>query len=128
MRPYIIIKEFGCIKRISANNDLICYDDMTLLHVATSTNRVDMAEILIKYGADVNARAEYNITPLYIAAYSNNVEMVKLLLKYNADPTIKNKHGRGPKEVTSSDEICKLLSDSNHGTVTPAQAGVQEPQ
>ena len=44
-----------------------------------------MAELLLKYKADINAVVDVKDTVLMIAVDNNNMEMVKLLLSYGAD-------------------------------------------
>lgn len=67
----------------------------TLLHEATGMgdiswpeNIVELVEILIYYGADVNVREhmEEGETPLHHAVSVNNVEVAEVLLKHGADP------------------------------------------
>lgn len=54
------------------------------LHYAASAGNTEMAELLLKKGADVNARTLRGITPLYMAAREGHTETVKLLLKAKA--------------------------------------------
>ena len=88
----------------------------TPLMVAVGHNKLstDIAEFLIKNGADVNAKNNYNSTPLTIACESGNVKMVKLLVKYGAD--VNNpmtEHGSWPLLAADSDEIEEFLIE--HG-------------
>lgn len=55
------------------------------LHVAVHHNQRKVAEILIKYGANVNDSDNYGRTPLFLAAQLNKVEMAELLIKCGAD-------------------------------------------
>jgi ankyrin repeat protein len=52
---------------------------------AASSNRIDLAKLLIEHGADVNQRSVSGLTALHYAALENNDEMAKLLLKNKAD-------------------------------------------
>ena len=60
----------------------------TALHVATRNNRLMAIEILLKYGANVNATDKYNTTALMIAAVENLSPIVKYLVNNGADTTI----------------------------------------
>jgi ankyrin repeat protein len=60
---------------------------------------VDIAELLLKYGAMVNVPGCDNITPLHEAVLNNKLEAVKLLLMYGADPEACDANGRTPKYV-----------------------------
>ncbi|XP_076285450.1 uncharacterized protein LOC143211554 [Lasioglossum baleicum] len=57
----------------------------TLLHSAVRERHVEMAKLLIKYGANVNVKASSRTTPLADALRINNTEMVELLLTNGAD-------------------------------------------
>jgi len=46
---------------------------------------MEIAELLIKHGADVNAKQENNITPLHLAAKNGQPAMLKLLIDNKAD-------------------------------------------
>ena len=62
--------------------------DETLLYHAVLHGNTEIAQMLINYGADVNAHSNYGRTPLFAAAYSNNPVMVEMLLKAGAAPSI----------------------------------------
>ena len=55
-----------------------------LVGIAPLSNRIDIARILIAYGADVNAAENSGSTALINATYGNNEEMIKLLLDNGA--------------------------------------------
>jgi ankyrin repeat protein len=59
----------------------------TPLFVAARNGFVELADLLIEAGANINfARQDDGITPLYIAANNGYKDMVKLLLRNDADP------------------------------------------
>ena len=63
---------------------------------------VEMAEILIGAGADVNARsAEYGFVAMHEA---RTTKMIDFLLAHGADPTIKNAEGKTPEEYLAGDD------------------------
>jgi hypothetical protein len=63
------------------------WQHVTLLHDMAQKGYIDKAELLIKYGADINpVDEEYQSTPLGMASRWGHLEMVNYLLKHGADP------------------------------------------
>jgi hypothetical protein len=60
---------------------------------------VEVAKLLLRHGADPNAKNEGGDTPLHDAASEGHVGIVKLLLDHGADPTAKNKDGDTPLDL-----------------------------
>jgi len=56
----------------------------TPLHAAAANRQVDVAELLLARGADVNAKDGSGFTPLALAANSKNDVMVLVLLEHGA--------------------------------------------
>jgi ankyrin repeat protein len=67
-------------------------DGWTPLHWAADEGYVDVVELLITAGADVNARDNDGWTPLHVAAYKGHAAVAEVLLAVGADP---NKHNAG---------------------------------
>jgi ankyrin repeat protein len=60
---------------------------ITMLHRCANQGRPDIAAILLKFGADINAiETEWNSTPLGWAAREGRKEIVTFLLEKGADP------------------------------------------
>ena len=59
--------------------------EITPLHSAARNDTVKVAQLLIDYGADVNAQSDQIGTPLVLAAYGGNYSMVEFLLDNGAD-------------------------------------------
>lgn len=57
----------------------------TPLHLAALYGRVDIAKILIKGGADVDALMKFNISPLLVAAQFKQTQVAELLLNNKAN-------------------------------------------
>jgi len=113
------------VKFLVKNNVDVNFADkngVTSLHYAAHNKDKDMAEILIKAGADVNAQTKHSkVTPLYVAADNNQFELVKMLLDAGADSNIKAVEGydalqvarlRGRKVVAAT-ITSKIISDAN---------------
>lgn len=61
--------------------------DGTALYHAASRGHVDIAELLIGHGADVNLGESWvNEAPLHVAALKNQPDMIAVLLEHGADP------------------------------------------
>ena len=68
------------------NPNTMSWQHVTILHDMAQKGFIDKAELLIKYGADVNLIDEaYQSTPLGLAVRWGQVEMVKHLLRQGAD-------------------------------------------
>lgn len=63
------------------------------LHYAVFAGRRDVAELLVRHGADVNARSTNGSSPLMMAAREGHAELAELLLGVGADTTIRNDWG-----------------------------------
>lgn len=64
---------------------------------------IDMVDLLLEYGADINARNKFESTPVLSAAKRLNYEMVYYLLERGADYTLKDRNGYDlAKEVATT--------------------------
>jgi uncharacterized protein len=113
----IMLKRGANVDAVDLNND-----NLTPLMVAARyTYRVgaEMSELLVKYGANVNARASRGSTPIMFASWGTAVHyedeyviVVKLLLKNGAKVNVKNKMGTTPLSNARSGnwkKIAKVL-------------------
>ena len=66
------------------------------LHDAASKNAAEAAEVLLRQGADANAKGSYGQTPLHDAGSSNALATAEVLLKQGADANAKNEYGDTP--------------------------------
>ncbi|UCC80575.1 MAG: ankyrin repeat domain-containing protein [Candidatus Zixiibacteriota bacterium] len=74
------------------------YGRTPLHHAARETGNREMAELLIRYGAEVNSSDRFNDTPLILAAWRGFSGIVNLLLDNNADVPVT---GDNSKELLS---------------------------
>lgn len=73
---------------------------------------VNMVDLIISLGADLNIKDEWGRTALWYASYNGHYNSVLLLLKAGADPYIKNSNGRDFYDVLpGNDSIRKAISD-----------------
>jgi len=94
----------ACLKSCDINAKLL--DNWTALHLAAcKPNRPDVAELLIKHDADINACTKTLYTPLHLASSRGRFEMVKSLIALNA-----NIH----MVTDTGDTVCHLASENGH--------------
>lgn len=67
--------------------------------IAAGPSPVEIAELMIAKGAQVNARSKDGVTALMIAAGHNNAPMIGLLLRSGADAALKNSSGQTALDI-----------------------------
>lgn len=105
--------------------DYMIYDRYSLLITAISYNKIDIVNMLLELGADIEIKNPRGETPLYIACSYNkiNINMVELLLRYGAEINKIIRFGgdtvlRGAIDIESIDKVKLLLysgADPNLG-------------
>ena len=64
---------------------------------------MELARILLKYGADANELHGLSEVPaLHIAIVYGHIDLARLLLRYNADPDSKNGDGQTAFDVSTN--------------------------
>ena len=84
----------------------------TLLCIATNNNFIEIVNLLLTAGADVNIKGEDALTALMIASENEFIEIVQLLLTAKADTNIQGKYGLTALMIACKKnfiEIAKLL-------------------
>ncbi len=79
-----------------ADVDALDFDLQTPLHIAAEYNSVEVAEICIKYGANVDAKRDYGKTPLHIASFRNSLSCLKTLIAHHADVNLTDDSSNTP--------------------------------
>lgn len=74
--------------------------EATALWCASGAGHLDIVELLIKNGANVNNATATNSTPLRAACFDGRLDIVKYLIEHGADLTIPNKY----------DNTCLMIS------------------
>lgn len=85
----------------------------TAAHTATSLGRVDVLEILLRFGANVNySNSEYGNTLLHTAVTQDRHACVLALVRHRADISIKNVLGQTALDLArtrGNDEIVAII-------------------
>ena len=87
------------------------------LHSVVNAGDLEMIQVLLDYGVNVNAQTDLGPTPLLVASWSFNrtdLKVVRLLLDRGADPNMQLRGGETPLHRASRDgkiEMARLLID-----------------
>ena len=90
------------------------HDNSTPLHISANAGLNEVVRVLLKYGADIDAKDDKGWTPLHNAAKSGEHEVVRMLLKCGANASTKDYEGRTPSHLAlgnGHEKTAKLLSD-----------------
>ena len=119
---FIAFIEIGCnsatIERAIPyveNIDMMDFAEMTSLHVAVLKNRVDVLNLIIGHGADVNVGVGKLGTPLHFAVLADNIDLVKVLLEGGADINVITRKNETPLSLAVMKDnraIVKFLLDN----------------
>ena len=85
-----------------------CSGNKTALMMAIDNEMYDLAEEIIKHGADVNIETEYG-SALYLACGKRNEKLIKLLLDNGAKSNLKNSNKSPLLQVINDINLVKLL-------------------
>jgi ankyrin repeat protein len=84
----------------------------TPLHASVLGGHIEISQLLVARGADINLRCADNWTPLHIALYMGRLDITKWLLKHGADVNSQDKHGWTPLHFSADKghvEACRML-------------------
>ena len=86
--------------RHGANPNAVATNSMkvAVINSAAASGRADLVKLVLRVGADPNARQQMGYTALHAAAARDSVEMVQALLDAGADPTLVNDEGQSPAD------------------------------
>jgi serine/threonine-protein phosphatase 6 regulatory ankyrin repeat subunit B len=97
-------------------------EELTILHVAISEGKTDIAKLLIDRGADITLQNANGQTPFYVACLYGHIRIVELLIENKVDMT-PDKGGKTPFFVACLHghiEIVKLLIDKEADNIKTA--------
>ncbi|CAF3700278.1 unnamed protein product [Adineta steineri] len=93
----------------------------TALHVACAKGYLDVIDILLRAGANINSVDNDGWTPLHAAAHWDKHDIIKFLLERNADLDSKNFAGQTPLDVCDgvTYELLKELKEKRPPVKSP---------
>lgn len=106
---YFLLQK-GADPNIVSNNDF----KVAPLHSAAAINQIEIINMLVQHGANVNAKQSSGVTALHSAAHHGATEIVKLLLQSGADKKAKTKDEKSALDFAKEGdfkEIINLLSE-----------------
>ncbi|TVL54277.1 ankyrin repeat domain-containing protein [Brachyspira hyodysenteriae] len=96
------------------NEDMVI--SPTPLMNAAYNGNINIINMLLENGADINYTTDFGTTPLMMAASFNHFEAVKVLLENNADTSITDEDGRTALDwakLENFEDIVELLEEYN---------------
>lgn len=100
-----------CLERLNMSPDQKDNAGYTPLHEACSRGHLEIARILLLYGANHSETALSGIRPLHEAIENGHVEIVRLLISFGADPCLATYSGQLPIAMAEDKEMEDFLSE-----------------
>jgi ankyrin repeat protein len=97
--------EKGADPNVASDNQVM----VAPLHSACAISNYRVAEMLIRYGADVNARQLQGYTPMHSAAHKGSNDIAELLLKNGADINARTDNGKTPLSLAVEADHCGTI-------------------
>ncbi len=85
-------------------------DSITPLYMALRDGQIEIAEILISNGANINQIDYFGNSLLHIATMNNNTNLVRLLLDYGASPEIVNENGQYAYTIANDYHYIEIMN------------------
>ncbi|MFN8395433.1 MAG: ankyrin repeat domain-containing protein [Bacteroidia bacterium] len=89
-------------------------EQITALHVASTNGHIEILQLLLERGAEVNAQDKSGLTPLMAASELGNTVAVILLIDKGADVNLQDYDGLSPlmlSAYTSQHDVARILLD-----------------
>ena len=103
-----LLLKYHADPNIAANNQM----HVAPLHSACAISNYEIADALIRAGADVNAKQQSGVTPLHSAAHNGQMKLAKLLIDNGADVNARSEAGQSPLDMAKekgSEETVQLI-------------------
>ena len=90
--------------------------DGTPLYLVLTSGHFEVVELLLKYGADINASGLDSDTVLHWASMRGYQKLVRQVLEHGANVHVKNREGKTPLQVARQDMVELLLQFGAEGS------------
>lgn len=108
----LLLLDRGADPNIPSNNSY----KVTPIHSACAISNMDIAQLLIKHGANVNLKQMQGITPLHSASHNGKTTLVELLIHNGAHINAKMENGKTPLNMAQEkDHIDTVEFIKSHG-------------
>ena len=84
--------------------------------------RMDIMNILISHGADIDAKDKFGATVLHYAVIFRNTELIRLIISLGADVNARNKNGKSPLHFAMQ----KFYWDDIEATIPQLKKGLSK--
>lgn len=95
----------GADPNIVSNNDF----KVAPLHSAVATSQIEIVNILLQNGANINSKQSNGVTALHSAAHNGATDIVKLLLQNGADEKAKTEDGKSVLFFAKEGEFKEII-------------------
>ena len=85
------VRYLASLREVDVNHQ--GFQNRTALHIAVSNGRVNVVEVLIDAGADIEAKDVKGLTPLHYACDAGKLEIVQMLVEAGADVRVADNEG-----------------------------------
>ncbi|XP_036366790.1 protein phosphatase 1 regulatory subunit 12A isoform X2 [Octopus sinensis] len=95
----------------NVNPDLTNEDGLTALHQCCIDESKKLMQLLLDFGANINARDSELWTPMHAAATCGHIRLCEILIHYNADLLAVNADGNMPYDICDDEDTLDLIEN-----------------